>query len=116
MKQLNTKEFKEKIYDIEKKDWKNDKPTVIEFFADWCMPCKPVQLVLEQLEKEYAEINFYKVNAEDEYDLSVAFNIRNIPNVIFVPHKGNPYVTTGTKSKKDMETVIQDVFNIKKKN
>lgn len=115
MKQLNTKEFKEKIYDIEKKNWKCDKPTVIEFFADWCAPCKPVQAILEQLEKEYDEINFYKVNAEDEYDLSVAFNIKNIPNIIFVPEKGSPYSTVGAKTKNDVQLVIEDVFNIKKR-
>lgn len=115
MKQLNTKEFGEKIYDIEKKSWKCNKPTIIEFFADWCVPCKPVQMVLEQIEKEYDEINFYKVNVEDEYDLAVAFDIKNIPNVIFVPQKGNPYATVGTKTKNDVEIVIQDVFNIKKK-
>ena len=87
MTELLTKEtFLEKVFNFEKnKEWKfeGDKPAIIDFYADWCGPCKMVAPILEELSEEYeGKVDIYKVDTEAEQELSAAFAIRSIPSML----------------------------------
>ena len=81
--------FIEKVFDFEKnKEWKynGELPCIIDFYADWCAPCKMVAPILEELSEEFkGQMNVYKVNTEKEQVLASVFGIRSIPSMLFVP-------------------------------
>jgi len=113
---LNTQEFKEKVfnYDINK-EWKyeGELPAIIDFYADWCGPCKMVAPVLEELAKDYAgKVLIYKVNTEQEQELASAFGIRSIPTILFVPKEGKPQASMGALPKNSFVDAIKDIFNV----
>jgi thioredoxin len=113
MKHLTTEEFKEMIFDYTtKKEWdfQGDKPTIIDFYADWCGPCKFVAPVLEELANEYKDINIFKVDTEAEQELSAAFGIRSIPSILFIPMTGEPQMAQGALPKQTFENVINKVL------
>ncbi len=110
--QLTTQDFKEKVfnYDIEK-EWKysGTLPAIIDFYADWCGPCKMVAPVLEELSEEYAgRLLIYKVNTEVEMELSAAFGIRSIPTILFIPAEGDPSLQPGALPKNVFKQVIEE--------
>lgn len=111
---LTTKEFKEKVFNYENgKEWKYEGklPAIIDFYADWCQPCKMVAPVLEDLAKEYeGKITIYKVDTESEHELSAVFGIQSIPTLLFVPKEGQPQAAMGALPKKTFEKVIKDVL------
>ena len=90
---LTLKTFKEKVYDFEdSKDWKfkGENPCIIDFYADWCGPCKMVAPVLEELSEEYhCNLDIYKVDTVAEQELAGMFGIRSIPSILFVPKMRN---------------------------
>ena len=99
------------------KEWKfeGDKPCVIDFYADWCGPCKTVAPVLEELAKEYdGELNVYKVNTEEEQELASAFGIRSIPSFLFVPATGQPQMAMGALPKDTFVKAFKDVLGVEK--
>ena len=119
MTELLTKEtFLKKVFNYEKnKDWKfeGDIPCIIDFYADWCGPCKAVAPVLEELSEEYkGKINIYKVDTEAEQELSAAFAIRSIPSMLFCPAEGEPQMAQGALPKHNLEEVIKDVLKVTK--
>lgn len=103
--------FKEKFFDYtQSQEWeyKGDKPALVDFYADWCGPCKAIAPVLEELSEEYnGQIDIYKVNTEEERELSSAFGIRSIPSLLFVP-MGNkqPMMQAGALPKATLKEVI----------
>ena len=104
MTELLTKEtFLEKVFNFEKnKEWtfEGDVPCIIDFYADWCGPCKAIAPVLEALSEEYGgKINIYKVDTEKEQELSAAFAIRSIPSMLFCPAEGQPQMAQGALPK-----------------
>ncbi len=111
---LTTQEFKEKVFNYEAgKDWKYEGtlPAIVDFYADWCGPCKIVAPVLEDLAREYAgKIMVYKVNTEDEQELASVFGIRSIPTILFIPIEGQPQAAMGALPKQTFEKVIKDVL------
>jgi len=113
---LTKASFKSKIFDFEKnKEWefKGNKPAIIDFYADWCMPCKMVSSVLEELKEEYGEkLNFYKVNTEEEKELSTIFGIQSIPSLLFIPFKGQPQMINGALPKEAFQKVIHDILQV----
>jgi len=89
---LTKQAFLEKVFNYEQNtEWKfeGELPCLIDFYADWCGPCKMVAPVLEELSEEYkGKINIYKINTEQETELAGAFGIRSIPSILFVPKDG----------------------------
>lgn len=115
---LTKDEFKSKVFDYEKnREWKyeGELPCIIDFYADWCAPCRIVAPVLEEIAGEYAgKLNVYKVNTEHEQELAAVFGIRSIPSILFVPKEGQPQMAVGALPKQTIEKAIQDVFGIVK--
>lgn len=115
---LTKETFLTKVFDYEKnKEWKfeGDKPCVIDFYADWCGPCKMLAPVLEELAKEFeGKIDIFKVNTEEEQELAGVFGIRSIPSILFVPLKGQPQMATGALPKETFVKAFKDVLGVEK--
>jgi thioredoxin 1 len=116
LEHLTAETFKQKVFNYElNKEWKFEgtKPAVIDFYADWCGPCKMVAPILEELSSEYAgKIDIYKVNTEDERELSSVFGIQSIPSILFVPVNGQPQMAMGALPKDTFKKAFSDVFNV----
>jgi thioredoxin len=114
---LTLESFKTKVFDFEKnKDWKfeGSKPCLIDFYADWCGPCKMIAPVLEELSKEYnGKLNIYKVDTEKERELSAIFGIQSIPSLLFVPLEGQPQMAAGALPKETLKRAFADTLEVK---
>ncbi len=114
MEQLTKQSFLDKVFNFEtNKDWKfeGDLPCIIDFYADWCQPCKVVAPILSELSDEYkGKINIYKVNTEEETELAAAFGIRSIPSILFCPKDGQPQMAQGALPKETLVQAINDVL------
>lgn len=114
MEHLTKQAFLEKVFDYEQnKDWKFEgtSPCLIDFYADWCGPCKMVAPILEELSKEYdGKINIYKVDTEAEQELAGAFGIRSIPSMLFIPMIGQPQMVQGALPKSELKKAIDDIL------
>ena len=107
---LTAKKFKEEIFDYTtEKEWnyKGEKPAIIDFYADWCGPCKMVEPILEELSDENPDIIIYKVDTQVEQELSAVFQIRSIPSILFIPIGKQPMMQAGALPKHVLEDVIQ---------
>ena len=106
---LTADKFREEIFDYTtEKEWKfkGEKPAIIDFYADWCGPCKAVAPILEELSNENPQITIYKVNTEVEQELSAVFQIRSIPSILFIPKEGEPMMQAGALPKTSLQEVI----------
>jgi thioredoxin len=114
MEHLTKETFLEKVFNYEKnKEWKyeGELPCLIDFYADWCQPCKMVAPILEELSEEYkGKINIYKIDTEVERELAGAFGIRSIPSLLFCPKDGQPQMAQGALPKETFKQVIDDVL------
>ena len=114
MEHLTKQTFQEKVFNYEvNKEWKfeGELPSIIDFYADWCQPCKMVAPILEELAEEYkGKINIYKVDTEAEQELAGAFGIRSIPSLLFVPMGEQPQMAQGALPKESFKQVIEDVL------
>jgi thioredoxin len=110
--------FLEKVFNFEenqKWSFEGEVPAIIDFYADWCGPCKTIAPILEQLSEEYGDkINIYKVDTEAEQELSAAFGIRSIPSMLFCPKGGEPQMANGALPKAQLEQIIKDVLDVTK--
>jgi len=115
---LTNQTFKEKVFDyINDKDWKykGSLPCIVDFYADWCGPCRRVSPILEQLAKDFAgQIIFYKVNTDNEQVLSNSLGITSLPTILFVPATGKPQVLFGYYPKEQILKAINEVLLGKK--
>jgi len=112
---LTKVDFLEKVanYEANPSEWKylGDKPCIIDFYADWCGPCKVVAPILEELAKEYdGQIYVYKVDTEQEQELAAAFGIRSIPSLLFCPMDEQPQMAMGALPKETFKQAINDVL------
>ncbi len=118
LEHLTKETFKAKVFNFEQNtEWKFEgtTPCMIDFYADWCGPCKMVAPLLEELQKEYGDkLVIYKVNTEDERELSSIFGIQSIPSLLFVPLDGQPQMAMGALPKSTFEKAIADVLNVTK--
>ncbi len=116
LEHLTKETFKEKVFDFEaNKEWKfaGDKPCLIDFYADWCGPCKAIAPVLEELSKDYeGKLNIYKVDTEAERELSGMFGIQSIPSLLFIPSDGQPQMAQGALPKETLQKAFADVLKV----
>jgi thioredoxin 1 len=109
---MTTKDFKENIFDYElEKEWKfkGTLPVIVDFYADWCGPCKMVAPVLEELSEEFKDqLVIYKVDTGAETELSSVFGIQSIPTFLFIPVEGtgDPMMQPGALPKKAFKEII----------
>ncbi len=113
--QLTKADFRKKVADYETspKEWKylGDRPALVDFYADWCAPCRAIAPVLEELAAEYADsIYIYKINVDREQELASLFGVRSIPTLLFIPMDDQPQMAQGTMSKTDFKKVIDEVL------
>lgn len=108
--QLNKEKFLAEVFDYtSNKEWKfkGDKPAIIDFYADWCGPCKMVAPILEELSNERQDVTIYKVNTEVEQELSAVFQIRSIPSMLFIPKNKQPMMQAGALPKSALLEIIE---------
>lgn len=114
LEHLTKETFLNKVFDYEKnQDWKyaGELPCLIDFYADWCSPCKMVAPILEELAVEYkGKINIYKVDTEEEQELAGVFGIRSIPSLLFCPKDGAPQMAMGALPKDTFKKAIDDIL------
>jgi len=115
---LTTETFKKKVFDYENNtEWKYEGslPCLIDFYADWCGPCKMVAPILEELAEDYTgKLLIYKVDTEDQQELAAIFGIQSIPSLLFVPMGEQPQMAMGALPKETFERAIQEVLHVEK--
>lgn len=112
---LTKAEFVKRVadYQANPKEWKylGDRPCIIDFYTTWCGPCKRLAPILEDLAKDYkGKIYIYKVDAEKETDLAIAFGIKSYPSLLFCPKNGNPQMALGALPKEDLVKIIDQLL------
>ncbi len=116
MEILTSKDFKDKVFDYEKSSawaFKGARPAIIDFYADWCGPCKRLAPVLEELSKQYAgKLDIYKVNIDTEQEVAGTFGIMSVPSLLFVPVGAEPQMAQGALPKEILEQAIQEVLKV----
>ena len=114
MEHLTKETFQQKVFNWEQNtEWKfeGELPCLIDFYADWCGPCKMVAPILEELAAEYKDqINIYKVDTEDQQELAAIFGIRSIPSLLFCPKEGQPQMAMGALPKDTFKQAINDIL------
>ena len=111
--QLTSQGFKDKIWDYQSNPeawtFKGELPVVVDFYADWCKPCKMVAPIMDDLADYYkGRVVFYKVNTDKNKELSSVFQIRSIPAILFAPKEGKPIMQAGAMSKADYIKIIDE--------
>lgn len=112
---LTKEEFLKRVanYELNPTEWNylGEKPCIIDFYANWCAPCKMVAPILEDLSNEYADqIVIYKVNTEEEEELAGVFGIRSIPSILFCPMEGQPRMAAGALPKTSFIQAIDEIL------
>jgi thioredoxin 1 len=116
LEHLTSETFKQKIFNYEtNKEWKfeGNTPAIIDFYADWCGPCKIVAPILEELKEEYGDkLDIFKVNTEEQRELSAIFGIQSIPSLLFIPREGQPQMAMGALPKETFKQAITEVLSV----
>ena len=113
VKHLTYSEFLKKVWDFEKNpttfEYKGKLPAVIDFYADWCGPCRRVAPIMERMAEEYdGKLLVYKVNTDQERELASAFQVRSIPMVLFIPMEGQPMMQVGALPEEGYRKVVEE--------
>ena len=110
--------FKALVFDFEaSKEWKyvGKVPAILDFYADWCGPCRNLAPLLEDIQKQYGKkLQVYKVNTDKEKELSATFGIRSLPTIVFIPVEGQPQAVMGYQPKEALEQIITQVLKVQK--
>ena len=116
LEHLTKESFKTKVFNYDSnKEWKFEgiKPAIIDFYADWCGPCKMVAPILEELKGEYGDkLDIYKVDTEQQQELAGMFGIQSIPSLLFIPLEGQPQMAMGALPKDTFKKAISDVLKV----
>jgi thioredoxin 1 len=116
MESLTKETFLQKVFNYEQsKEWKfeGELPCIIDFYADWCGPCKMVEPVLKELAKEYqGKLNIYRVDTQAQTELETAFGIQSIPSLLFVPLNDKPQMAVGALPKEALKKTIKEVLKV----
>ena len=117
---LTNQMFLDEIFDYTtEKEWKykDNVPSIIDFYADWCGPCKMVAPILEELSDQYeGKLKIYKLDTEVERELAAVFGIRSIPSILFIPVEGKPMMQVGALPKSTLIDVIEKELLTEKAN
>lgn len=110
---ITYQDFIDKIWDFEKSPeefkFKGKTPAIVDFYADWCGPCRKVGPIMEKLAKDYdGRLAVYKVNVDKEKDLAAAFQVRSIPMVLFIPLEGQPMMQVGAMAESEYKKVVEE--------
>ena len=114
VKNINKIYFDQNVYDTSIKSgdeikFLGKKPVVLDFHAKWCGPCKALSPILEELDKEYdGKVDIYKMDIEDELEVSQQFNVMSVPTLVFIPMKGKPAIQAGAPSKDMLKEIIDE--------
>lgn len=113
IKHLTYKEFLDKVWDFEKDPntfiYKGELPAIVDFYADWCGPCRRVAPIMEKLAEEYdGKLLVYKVNTDQERGLASAFQVKSIPMVLFIPLEGQPMMQVGALPEEGYRRVVEE--------
>jgi thioredoxin 1 len=115
--QLTNDGFKKMIFDYDaNKQWKYEgtKPAIIDFYADWCGPCRQLSPMVEEIAKQYeGKIIVYKVNTDKEQVLSQNMGITGLPTLLFIPADGKPQMSMGLIPKESLIKAINEVLMVK---
>ena len=111
VKQLTYNEFQKKVWNFEDNPntfiYKGKLPAVIDFYADWCGPCRRVAPIMERLAEEFdGKLLVYKINVDQEKDLASAFQVKSIPMVLFIPMEGQPMMQVGAMQEAEYKKVV----------
>lgn len=113
---LTKQTFLEKVFNYEtNQEWNfsGERPCIIDFYADWCGPCKMIAPIMEELSDEYdGKVDIYKIDTEAEQELAAVFGIRSIPSILFVPMNDQPQMAQGALPKHTFKQVIEDKFGV----
>ena len=116
LEHLTNVTFKEKVFNYEtNKEWKfeGDTPAIIDFYADWCAPCKMIAPILEELKDEYGDkLDIFKVNTEEQRELASVFGVQSIPSLLFIPKVGQPQMAMGALPKETFKQAISEVLSV----
>ncbi|MDZ7755026.1 thioredoxin [Rhodohalobacter sp.] len=114
---LTKESFLKKVFDYENnQEWNfnGDKPAIIDFYADWCGPCKMVAPIIEELSEKYEGlVDIYKIDTEAEQELAQVFGIRSIPSILFIPVDGQPQMAAGALPKAQFIKLIEEKLDVK---
>ena len=113
VKHLTYNEFLKKVWDFEKDpntfNYKGKLPAIVDFYADWCGPCRRVAPIMEKLAEEYdGKLLVYKINVDQEKGLSTAFQVKSIPTVLFIPMEGQPLMQVGALPEEGYRKVVEE--------
>jgi thioredoxin len=116
MESLTKDSFLQKVFNYEQnEEWKfeGDLPCIVDFYADWCAPCKMIEPSLRELAQEYeGKLNIYRVDTQAQQELAAAFGIQSIPSLLFVPLNGQPQMARGALPKETLEKAIHEVLKV----
>jgi thioredoxin len=117
MENLTAQSFKNKVFNYDtEQDWKylGQRPAIIDFYADWCGPCKAVAPILEEVSKDYSgKVDIFKINVDTEPELASMFGVRGIPTLLFIPQTGAPQASSGALPRKAFDEIIEKFLGVK---
>lgn len=110
---ITYQDFLSKIWDFEKDSdafvFKGKTAVIVDFYADWCGPCRRVAPIMEKLANEYdGKLTIYKVNVDQEKELASAFQVRSIPTVLFIPKNGQPMMDVGARQEQEYRKIVEE--------
>ena len=117
VKNITNEFFNKNVYNVQQElseqsgelKFLGKKPVLIDFYATWCGPCRALEPMLEELSEEYKDkIDIYKVNTEDEMELSAAFGIMSLPTLLFIPMSDKPSISPGAPHKQMLKELIDE--------
>ena len=113
---LDKDAFINQVFDYENNsewNYKGDKPAIIDFYADWCGPCKKLSPLLEELQSDYnGKIQVYKVDTEKSKELAAAFGIQSLPTIVFVPLNKEPQAVLGFVPKEKLTQMVSNILKV----